>query len=316
MSAWNVPYLVGDKVNRDHQYWPVVSPAEFLSFAGAPPRLAGITRDTLLAMTWRVKTWELSGHVSATVPASPNGAGGYPGLPVTFDWDLPTTDELSVPLRYSLAVAAKEVDIIADAFLPYTGIPEKDKFFGLRNRGFSLDFSSGVPPVSITVSGPNAGYYLGYTGLSNPFNAFMAPPSYISIFLTDIVGGTVPPTVYKGREFVVYDSTAGLFYPFTDFKGLILGGGGTNGQGIEFYVDPTGLGNLNIDPLVTPAMDLPMKVDGSLVNAFVAHPFPDPTSFGIAEFQMTATEFWPYTNTLGQPVYDTSTGALLHDPFA
>lgn len=328
MSGWNVPYLVGDTVNRDHQYWPIVSPAEFASFSGVPPRLASVTRDTLLAMTWRIKTWKMSGHISATVPASANGSG-ITNMLVTFDWDIPITGTIAVPLISEFTAlpmpvpgpAVKEIDILGDSSLPYVGIPLKDKFYGLRNRGYVVDFSSfGVPAdynISVTVSGPNTAYFLSYTGLSNPFSANMAPPSYISINYSGSFGDAVPPTVYKGSEFVVYDADTSLFYPFVDFKALTLGAGGVNGRGIEIYIDPTGVGTLDISTGIAGMFTLPLKVDGGLNDNFLTRPFPEPGSFGTATITIEPKKFWPYVNTLGQAIYDVDTGlATGFDPFA
>lgn len=55
-----------------------------------------------------------------------------------------------------------------------------------------------------------------------------------------------------------------------------------------------------------------LVMDGVTVPMYSNYPQPPIT----ADLVIAPTEFWEYRNSLGQPVYDASTGAQINDPFA
>lgn len=72
-------------------------------------------------------------------------------------------------------------------------------------------------------------------------------------------------------------------------------------------------GTLLVSPGIAPAFTIPLQLTfrptGEAVGSALS------AGVGSAAFTMTATEFWPYANSVGAPVYDSGSGAQLNDPF-
>jgi hypothetical protein len=76
----------------------------------------------------------------------------------------------------------------------------------------------------------------------------------------------------------------------------------TGGLPVGFHTIPSPA--LVIDPVVVPSFTIPM-----FALTFTITPISSALSL-----RLTATEFWPYADSNGNPIYDTATGAQLTDP--
>lgn len=224
---------------------------------------------------------------------------------------------------------AQEPDLLSKA-----NTSEFYKFTGLRNRGFynhfgELVFGAGPNFISAALSGSSVADYIalggGGGGIANPY-------------LTALGRGSMWPTITgpnfnageidlfgpsfggpsNGNEYVAFN---GSFYPYLRFEGgfqvpyASFDGGDLGYLGFSIRSLPVaGSGTLTVDPVIAPTFDIPMVCGGTLSAINLGDP--DTSSTGNCEFDLRAVEFWPYQNSLGQPVYDTLTGEQINDPFA
>jgi hypothetical protein len=243
-----------------------------------------------MATLWRVKTWALSG--GGTLHFEGDQSIGGPHLTMNATLSFSGT----VPMVYydgaAYVTATDERQIIANFDASY--LP------ALMNAGFYLNAVagssgtvvytatkvSGDPAVDYSISGSHSlPLYLVLMGLSN--QTLFAPVQY-------------------------FDSTTKLFSPSLIFEAILSF---FDHSSWSFLVENrAGLavaGSLTINPLIAPSLVSPVR--GNLQSASAT--LNNSQSGGLA-MTMTATEFWPFKNRLGQPVYDTATGAQVNDPFA
>jgi hypothetical protein len=119
----------------------------------------------------------------------------------------------------------------------------------------------------------------------------------------------LPAGVGLPQNQVYFDSTAKLFYPFFNFQFR------SNLHG-PFFFDSlltshqkTSLSDPSVGSLTIMGVNLPLYFFDTTLS-------PHYTASGIsASFTLDPLEYWPFANRLGQPVFDTSTGAQINDPF-
>lgn len=239
-------------------------------------RLIGVNLNRIMALAWRVRRWKIE---AADISVAANW--------VNFSNHYHLTASFTMPEITLNMLGTTELALIGSAI--YTGHSP------LVGSGFSGSINQNVletshltvdstPPVDVTEA---ANHLLQVNAL---------------LFGT---GGA-------GFEFVTWDAATKLFYPFIACNGLIPSLSDTQ---IRFGPDAVGgHGTLTIRPGVVPEFDVPMKV-----TVFVTSPSPPKfatVTAGSADLTMTAIKFWPFSNSLGQPVYDEDSGAQLNDPFA
>lgn len=101
---------------------------------------------------------------------------------------------------------------------------------------------------------------------------------------------------------------AGLFYPICGFYCLIGGSNDDEGYGFEVSTADLDTGTYVDVGKIT--------VDGNEIRVYVTS-FSDSgidTGSVVVDLIVAPSEYWPYANSNGDPVYNTSTGATLTDP--
>lgn len=108
----------------------------------------------------------------------------------------------------------------------------------------------------------------------------------------------------RGMDIVIFES--GMFKPLFRFNdGVAVGPVVFRCQTALQSETPTDV--FTIDPVIAPAFTAPL---------LIAPTAPATTDSTACDLTMTAYKFFPYKNSLGQPVYDEDTGAQLVDPFS
>lgn len=294
-----IGYVVGNVKGRDHQYWPTITPAQ-LAFLGYPARTIGCNLQQLMGLTWRVKRWRFSGNLSLVVSAHA-GTSCVQTTSMGIDCTLPDTDRIAV------VGATRERDLIGtvdDYFIPGIG-SEFYRFVSLRNAGIDMNMN-GVVNLDYTFT--NTFEPLGCSSASdssgtNPIG-----------FAMKAFGNA------NNKEYIVYDSSTGLFYPYlegfvaaeisssaNEFNGVFETAGSNGTLTVDFQGADDGSGG-NI-----PNLTLPLKLTGT-VNFGLIGWHQDGVVVSNCDFTMLALEFWPYKNGAGEQVWDTSSGAQLANP--
>lgn len=289
-------YPVGNTNGRDHIYYPILTPAEALANS-LSPRFLSVNLATMMALAWRVKTWRIAAFdVAATLHGDFPEAGGGGG-----STDEIITTAFTVPQFDIPNGAVLERGLINTFFLTF-GSGTRG---GLRNAGWSGNSGSTVSETTTI------------TFNSTPPEDF-DPPSGSASGTFDSVGaaGSTVQIGTGGFNGVFFDPVTKLFYPEINFGSSIIlhYGGALSFSGSVDQVSSSG-GFLTVDPVVVPTFQLPLQIAGH-INPFRGMFAPtDITSAGISPV-MTAQEFWPYANSVGDPIYDTADGSVINDPFS
>lgn len=289
-----VGYLVGNIVHRDHGYWPTITPAQ-LAFLGYPARTISCTLEQLMALSWRVKRWRFSGDLAGIAVAHNTISGCTQTTTGIFSYSHPPIDKATIT---GITRERDLIGTVCDYVIPGTG-SEFYRFVGLRNAGIvsnfntlatvSYDFSSIFSPGGCGSGGNSSGVLN-----NNPVQ-----------FGLEVFGNA------HNKEYVVFDS--GGFYPY------FSGGGGTailSSGSLNFSIQSSDAnGTITVDfQDNTDDLILPVNVTGD-VN-FGAGWIQDSFTVTTCDLTLEAIEFWPYENSLHLPVWNTSTGAQLVDPFS
>jgi hypothetical protein len=361
-----VAFAAGNTNGRDHTHWRVSNDMSLRTADLAKLYPVGFTLDEFMLLSWRVKSWKLSGThswsdgtraVTATItdavlPAKkwdaivviPFGGGHIPtqttsvctreneilayANPAFREWDLtddgrPPGDfvwQEIVPLEYRMNAFDRLITVFGGA-----GSFGPDNFLGGGNMpGFTYE----VDPTPFTFScagdtlnfGP--GGVPGYSGCGMGVSMMTRQPQVV-------VAGQIP------QHQVFYDADAQLFYPYfvaggvdkmtqvTGVGGVVpvplcidaLFGGGAlriasqistvNAPGGWWFLDPADV--IEIGQISILGHDIPLYLTDASYPVL---------SVLTADYTLVPNEYWPYQNSLGQPVYDTTTGAQINDPFA
>lgn len=297
-----VKYFSGNVSGRDHIYWPRITAAQLLTFA-VPVRTISCNLAGIMALSWRIREFTLSGTGSVNVHhVSNGGVAPYFDYTVALNWSIP-------PLIFSPMIilvpdignvvtpteaAQTELDILK--YADEATFPAGLQFlhnYGFMGRNYDdIDFSGTF-----------------HVELINPPD----PPSVI----TDETY-TNEPSANHATEFelfgnqpdtmsVVHDS--GQFFPFASMVSNMNGGVGL-GSDVGGGVDATGTdGTFTIDPVIADPLVFPMRATAQIgSNTLIS-------LSGGFDIVATASKFWPFKNSAGQPVYGTTSGAQLTDPF-
>lgn len=344
----NVPYLIGNKYLRDHQYWPTVTRAEYLALNGYPPNspignrnidLAypiGVNLDTIQALMWKVKEWSIDPTsmalqfmaedapvVSADDLAIINQATSFPGFKFERLRLIPPNGSTTenIPNEGAILADWRNQPLVDDYWPPARTIP---RWKTLRNQGHF--------GFNVEADCTWDGFFSAPIGLSGPpitdYNHTKFSPASESG-----TGGRLRFSMSSG--YVIYNSTTQLFYPRIEVTAVapipsltILQRISKTMQSLPVVqtVDPVSVGEFPEIHTGTvtfvigaTSFDIPVGYRDLNANPYVLH---DPeqtverTITGSLDITVTATKFWPYSNTLGQPVYDATTGAQINNPFA
>jgi hypothetical protein len=264
-----VAYLVGNTPGRDHIFGSTMTEAQAISLgADINSFPAGMTLEQMMAVAWRVRRWSFQGSMAASFADDLGTMTGSLAFSAMVD-------------RYdgASAIATRERDMISSW---HTGI------FPGTTEPFEFLNSWGAK-ISEVISAVSQEVFTGFTGISTT-TPFESGTGVFNLFGTE-PNMSFPTTIFDND----------LFYPFLDC------GFETVGLGFFFGAFASrigGGGTLTIDPLIAPAISVPLLRGGA--NGIVS---------GIASFTATAAGFWPYKNKAGDPVYDETTGEILNDPF-
>jgi hypothetical protein len=355
VSAFSLPFIVGNKLYEDHQHWPVMTRDDLKAIVTTDGTYTpaqrvdqfwpvALTLDQMIALAWRVKRWKLTGSYSAAVTGFTYPHGDASGGAVTVTLDDPMPDEIVASVDSTGTVVYPVIEpmlVSAPIFSPTYYTPAGKKYAGdlpysfLANLGLG-SFMSAFNLVDLffqcrhtqTISDT---YYLTPT----PRTGTVIPPQTATNVLTNS-GVTIfrrghdwesfyTDMVFRGSrgfDVVIYDPATKLFSPYISAgftASHFFGVPSDEGDMVAAFcrncpVTKTPNGTLTIDPVVAGSFDISLFTSGSYGHSDIFSE--SDSSTGSASFNLVAVEFFPYQNSLGQPVYDTATGAQIHDPFA
>lgn len=351
MSNFNVPYLVGDKYQRDHGYWPTVLRSEYLELVlgGTDPVLVrlmnglypiGLTLEQMMGLFWRVRTWKIAGAsfaINTTVtddPVTPDDFAVRHDTGTTVDFSFDTKR------RQTPADSVPQIDLTS----------ERDTLADWRNHPLKKDY---YPPSLVTPTPVPLWKTLRNVGIQDaanynrddPENPFLIRITDSFTYSVPLVlegdpilvvnpmkfsAGSVmvdPPRFFMSNDYVLYDPNAKLFYPkmFLGFGGFLV----FNLMKDEAPATPGTIdvlcGQLSVSFGSTgiPSFQVPIIRTANEINTYSGHyPGEDRNwkvgleTTGSFNLTMTPTKFWPYMNGLGEFCYDANDGHQIHDPFA
>lgn len=288
MASFRVPLTVGGKIVRHHQMWPTWLRADLVTFMAAnhPGDDVGhlwrpnIALEQLLALSWRVRRWRLTGTFSVVAGNNsipPGSQASMAGAIVAADIQIFRSD--NTPIQ-------NEVELIRSA------APVPRIWATPRNGGIGT-----FNPVSFTFSAKD-----DFDPFFPPQSGTNTMPEGIAIFRNGQIG----------YDAVIWDPTTKKFNPYLT---VTLGGANILFYGVNVCPpSKTSNGTLTITPGVAPAFTVPLLSSGTY-NPGGSPPSGNFSSGG-ATLALAAVKFWPYVNRLGDPVYNEDTGAQINDPNA
>lgn len=297
--SFNIPYLVGDKLGRDHIQWPTILRA---GIDAVRPGLTDdqkdeiwpmdITLAQIIAFCWRVRRWELSGSIAAsksiTFGLSTNTVSGTA-----------TVDATEIVTRLNGVEAVSERDLIGRVFDDSTNARTM-AYKSLVNDGLSVAVVNDLVSDWETTGDLNGDFsgfaVINFSGLFG-YHLFdeatrkFAPP-------LDGFGFLIPNTLS--------DNQLQVTLGFNRSPVTVLSGATPTILKVPLA--------LTVSPGIAPSFDFPMQLAWRLTSEV---PGGTVIGSGSGAFTLTAVKFWAHTNTLGQPIYDEDTGAPTgNDPLA
>lgn len=168
MSNYTIPYLVGNKPVRDHQYWPLIDSEIVDAY-----QLIVAELQTLLHIAWRVREWTISGGTMSfewhTTPGNP----ATPLRSVSGSWD-----EFTMEMKRMLEDMSDTRDVTdeRDILGPPTDSSISD-WLTLRNVGVQGSTpGTWTSPTLPSFSGDVVGGFFGAAGTYDPDRKVFAPP--------------------------------------------------------------------------------------------------------------------------------------------
>jgi hypothetical protein len=269
-----------------------------------------------MALTWRIREWNFSGGWTATGMYL-----GNPAVGVSTVNNTPDVQYMAIRTGYppqasfaNVHETSREIDLISEMHQPPDPSIHTLKYSsdGAGGLGWPLkDFGFVAPPAT-----SNPIDYLKIK-MDNSVSIGGAPDVYVGdAFITMLVDyrGFFPYVATLGDssrplDIVKFDDTAKTFAPLI----AIQTGMGFAGLAIfSLTVDYDTLaalsnGVLTIDPVIADPFTVPIVIQGENTAT---------VSSVTCDLTMTATKFFRYKNSLGQEIYNETTGALENDPFA
>lgn len=309
----NVPYGVGGSdARRDHIYLPKLTRSQMEAIVNVED--PGLDTDAawavelslaqMLAIFWRVRKWRWSGTWSATATADDGPQVGKTSSMSSTITQTPTP-----------SVLVREGGVAGGTLI----IPPNDKEFLLVSHNINSlrtppRYGTDLPYSTLRSFGPtdtaNPGINMSYTADDNSTD--VTPPGHItgndaftSAFSMNGFAKGVDIVVWTGAKFVPYANLGSMAR--TTFH-LVAGARTTPPPSVPVV----GTGTITVDPVIAPSFDLSVYLTAIFTGASSA------TASASLTFSLTAIEFHPFVNRLGQAIYDTSTGAQVSgvDPFA
>jgi hypothetical protein len=345
-----IPYLRGNTLHEDYTHWRTGELGNLSSdsiwegegvevpTAGLQPALpyypVGFTIDEMMQLSWRIKTWTLAGSYTNDLSYVPGGGTGTGTFTATVNSNIllgpmwinnPNQDGSSVqfpPLFAANTQASEENQLMAFAnptleewTLPpsfptqvipptYSSADLLVQTMGCNGLGLNINNNS---PVNITDT---------ISGGTPPFVDYFKAPNLGQITMLLYFMGQQPIGKNNGRpqDQVFFDPSTKLFYPFFYFMVQCFSERIINRL---LYIRIESRNITGSDPTAGSMSILGHTIPLYLTNT-TAHQI-DLTSQLASNYACTMTltpkEYWPYSTSTGQPVYDTVTGAQLNDPF-
>lgn len=323
---YKIPYLVGSRtptqpagpqVHWEHTQNPVYEETQ-PTFNHAP--LA-----TLMALAWRIREFTVSGSCSVKTvkkwhwarSGEPliNGQPGYPGVipptPVTdtFEAHIDVSEQV-VPLFthlpssfWSGGPSEDELDVLYAniGWLDRTTVGRGD----IMGSGTYESDSTGSPLITLENGSPFRWIADGHSGPTD----YISDPYYDNRFYNYL---RATAGFGASAEYTKFDPTSSPTSPYLPQIGCSM-----NARGLGAAAHYEGKdGFFTFNPVIAPIIRIPMTVyyENRTYSEWVEDSFE--VTEAKAEFTAIATKFWPYKNKSGQPVYDTTSGAQINDPFA
>lgn len=351
---YRVPFLVGNTLFRDHQYWPTVTRAKLIEYLGGDPITpdndiqrtidlqypVSVNLKQLMMLYWRVRTWTMD----ATIISGSCGA-----------YDSPVIDQSDVAeINFSASFPSWDFHIQRNAgmtpFAPRDIGNEQEIAANWDNSPQATDYPKlPAPHVPIWKTNRNKGNFTAVfdnpDGNPDPDEidvvySFTEPYNHAKFGEGGTISGlpSAAPLLML-YDLVLYDSDTKMFKPQIFF--------GIGGIKIKSVSHDSGLMPLEFalvpeTPIATGPLVHPPDADataGSLTINFGAGVGLDPlviplkyTSFILSppvpggvtrpgntasvDFVLNATEFWPWKNSLDELCDNGTTGAPIHNYFA
>lgn len=278
MPSYTVPFVAGDTPGRDHlpQGTSPIADRPSGDFATLYP--VGFTLDEMMKLAWLVRKWEVNG---------------------TADWVLVETLTTSDSMSYSPAVQDVQ---------PYGGYDGQEHYARHKiilvgeeelapdERYLTMAYGPNANYIAMDRTGPHVGAYhwrlkANFQATSGTNADLRSPVGYF-----DAGSNLFYPLLVFNVAMDTSDNPSFPGHAMTSYRALISGVG-SNGRG-SVVGSCTILGKsfdlYSASALTGPGFTLSMS----------------------AAFTLTPIEYWPYKNSVGDPVYDSTTGDTLNDPFS
>lgn len=288
MANYRIPYLVGNKLGRDHQFWPAVD-LEFLD----ADYVGSVNLATLMQIAWRVREWTVSAgtmHYEWTA-----GATHYvfDGSWAEFTMEMRRALNPDFPVGDYYKTGASEGEIlgpVSSSPILVTNVHGHvvDKWNTLRNLGIKGPDDDPADNNGPWDAVPSLGSFQG--GVSAVFmgGELTFDPVRKVFALPFGIGGAA--------------SVAGL-HPSIFFQAAspndLAASPGRDAGGTVTITDPAGGADI-IVPIAIEGIDV-FDLGGSGT---------------VSDITVIPTKWWKYRNSLGQDVYDEFSGVQINDPFA
>lgn len=322
--SYRIPIIYGNVKGRDHFPFPVTNTGPPFN-TDTYPLAPGF--QTVKKWIDRVKTWGLTGNLDLDFHVTDERPGPSFGNTVTgslsSSYDLQAPILCAPPPDFTIAACASERDLLPESILGVTF----DAFFdpgtlsGTSYSGSGATFTPVFGSGSFAVSADCSGEWASDPTLP-PQNAFL---QQVTVEVTMTLQGLHVP--------IGWNSTNGPapFLNLTTFLRLLLGipGQPPNPPNTIFEVeisassvsadfDPTYINTE--DANVFDSLNIPMYSEIFAVFAGFSGPImgtdPRIDDRNVSPVTVVPVEFWPYSTLGGDPVWDTSSGAELNDPFS
>lgn len=289
MSAFRIPFAWGNTKFRDHVHHVLslanLSPKRFMS--------PDFGLDNIMSLIWRVKTFAVTGSMGGTGVLQDSGGTHYP-------YTIPTTAFAATLTRQWEDNSSVFHDVADEQHL--FGVFAANVYgskFAVQDQGLVGLVVTAGPFVSIAspdfqqpVPSPGPGELWSATDDS----LWIPPPFYNYVTM---MGSGIGPILFGAQASVIVVVSGGTTtVTLTASNETFTPAGpqfGSYGFSMEGY---------------TAAGMLSGQAAGDASAGFTVI-----SQSNTGSFTVEATEYLPFSDSQGNPIYDSSTGALLNDPF-
>jgi hypothetical protein len=302
-----LPYLVGNLKKRDVQMIPTIPIADVATDLPwlTPDQVlqdwpeSPITKAQMLVIAWRIKTWKLSGSFSSLFTGT-----APPGPPPVYINSVATScafDNVFVKIfRCADGLTATAETDLLNCFSDGSGTPVPFKF---------LYPSWQVDPDTSSDLTVNYHYHSEPTG-TDMYDTSTSPFGTVNIhsaFVLFTDPDTFSPGIFLSGNWDSFSFGAGVSVMTNKTPVTLLADGPVH----YHYLQCPGTLTIKTGGLV-PDIVVPLQVtiDGGFTPGWTR------SASASLDFVLTAYEYWPYSTTTGDPVYDITSGVQVADPFA